>query len=118
MNCMKCGKETAEGQVFCDECLSRMADYPVKPGTPVHIPAQPQHPVPKKTSRRARAVEPEEQIRRLKRLVTWLTVTLLVVLLAWCATAGMAIHMMRKQDKTPIGQNYGVSTSSSGTVGN
>ena len=38
MSCMKCGKEVSEGQVFCEECLTEMERYPVKPGTPVLLP--------------------------------------------------------------------------------
>ena len=38
MNCIKCGREIAESQVFCDHCLDNMAAYPVKPGTPVYLP--------------------------------------------------------------------------------
>ena len=37
MQCMKCGMEVPEGQVFCNGCLEVMDKYPVKPGTPVHI---------------------------------------------------------------------------------
>ena len=31
MNCLKCGREIEEGQVFCNDCLVQMAKYPVKP---------------------------------------------------------------------------------------
>ena len=41
MNCMKCGREIALGQVFCKDCLADMAQYPIKPGTPVQLPTQP-----------------------------------------------------------------------------
>ena len=40
MSCIKCGKDTLGQDVFCKECLEVMADYPVKPGTPVLIPDQ------------------------------------------------------------------------------
>ena len=36
--CLKCRREIAEGQVFCDDCLAQMKKYPVKPGTPVNLP--------------------------------------------------------------------------------
>lgn len=38
MICLKCGKETEENQVFCGECRQVMAQYPVKPGTPIQLP--------------------------------------------------------------------------------
>lgn len=39
MNCLKCGREIEEGQVFCNDCLVQMAKYPVKPGTAVQLPS-------------------------------------------------------------------------------
>ena len=38
MACIKCGKESAAGAEFCEECLKDMERYPVKPGTPVILP--------------------------------------------------------------------------------
>ena len=38
MNCIKCGREIPENQVFCDRCLEQMAAHPVKPGTPIYLP--------------------------------------------------------------------------------
>lgn len=39
LNCLKCGREIEEGQVFCNDCLVQMAKYPVKPGTAVQLPS-------------------------------------------------------------------------------
>ena len=38
MNCMKCGVEIPEQQVFCDHCLQIMEQYPVKPDAHIHLP--------------------------------------------------------------------------------
>lgn len=40
LNCLKCGREIEEGQVFCNDCLVQMAKYPVKPGTAVQLPSR------------------------------------------------------------------------------
>ena len=44
MNCMKCGREITLGQVFCKDCLVDMENFPIKPGTPVQLPAEPHPP--------------------------------------------------------------------------
>ena len=60
MGCLRCGKETENNAVFCEECTRGMADYPVKPGTVIVIPQRdPVHPE-KKSKRRIR----EEQKRK------------------------------------------------------
>lgn len=38
MNCLRCGRETVNEQVFCEKCQATMKKYPVKPGTAVHLP--------------------------------------------------------------------------------
>ncbi len=111
MNCMKCGRETTQEQVFCDACLADMDRYPVKPGTPIHIPAQPQPVVHKKSHRRMRVMEPEEQISRLKKSVKLLAVSLIVLLLAWGVTFGLLLHIWQQEEKIPIGQNYSIVSS-------
>ena len=41
MNCLRCGRETENEQVFCFLCESVMVKYPVKPNTVVTIPDRP-----------------------------------------------------------------------------
>lgn len=59
MNCIKCGREIADSQVFCDHCLDQMSAYPVKPGTPVYLPKR--TPVAEK-KRNAKPEEPPAQV--------------------------------------------------------
>lgn len=115
MYCMKCGRETQEGSVFCQACLEVMEKHPVKPGTPVHIPKQAPAQVSKKPQRSRRALEPEELIRRLKRAVTVAVIAVFVTLVMWGVTIAMLVHVLNEQKKPPIGQNYSVSTSAAGT---
>ena len=35
---MKCGRDVQEGSVFCADCLTTAKNYPVKPGTAIHLP--------------------------------------------------------------------------------
>ena len=59
MNCIKCGVNVPENQVFCDACLSVMDKYPVKPDITVTLPQRNEIPVSKKKSRRQRTLPPE-----------------------------------------------------------
>ena len=103
MNCLKCGRETEEGQVFCPDCLEKMKDYPVKPGAPVLLPRRKQ---PAPVKKRHPAPTMEEQVQKLQKQNRILTIALCVVLL-FLLVAG-AISTRYLLDKKPFrpGQNY------------
>ena len=88
MNCIKCGKATAAGHVFCDECLEVMEQYPIKPGTPVHIPARKVNLAEKKPSR-SQELSPAEALRQHKRLIKWL-----LLILAGCVLVIGALSLL------------------------
>lgn len=105
MQCIKCGRETGEQQVFCESCLSAMEKSPVKPGTPVVIQKRPQK------LRAAPAVKkekPEEQLLKLQRLVKILLWLCVGLVLALALSVGMlAYHFTFTDHSAPaIGQNY------------
>ena len=81
MQCMKCGMEVPEGQVFCNGCLEVMDKYPVKPGTPVHI--RPRKPI-EKTQRKVVLSSRELYLRerRANRRLKILVLVLALVLTA------------------------------------
>ena len=62
MNCMKCGREVEDGQVFCPECLELMAQEPINISVPVHLPQQP----PKRNNLRRPVIHLEEEVQRLE----------------------------------------------------
>ena len=109
MNCMKCGRETEADNVFCEECLERMAEYPVNPLTLVQIPHRPAGPEAKKNHPRRQT--PEEQItalqKRCHRLGRML-VLLLLLLTVVAAAAALAVSELDMQRW--LGQNYSTST--------
>ncbi len=77
LNCLKCGREIEEGQVFCNDCLVQMAKYPVKPGTAVQLPSRGSAAVSKKVhSRRRTKAAPEEQLKALKKRIRILSALL------------------------------------------
>lgn len=104
MHCLKCGRETDEGQVFCQECLLDMGKHPVDPNEVVLLPQRPATPPAKKPARR-RTVPSEERIIHLKRRIRLLTVLLLLVTLAASALAYPTVQYFRRYRLRP-GQNY------------
>ena len=87
MNCMKCGRETAGTDVFCEKCLAAIARYPVKPGTHVHLPKRTEEQT--RQYRRKRLPSQEEIIAelRMKLRRRKLAVLVLVLLLLLCLAA-------------------------------
>ena len=66
MHCLKCGSEISESAVFCDNCLKRMEQSPVKQGTVVQLlerPALPDRKVPKRRD------DPRETIVQQRKLI-------------------------------------------------
>ena len=104
MGCMKCGRDVTEGQTFCSECIAVMEKYPVKPGTPVHIPAH-RPEAPRKALAR-RKLSPEEQIRRLRRLNRTLSFLLALSQMVSIFLGYIAVLHFLEDEKFLPGQNY------------
>lgn len=113
MNCMKCGRETQTGQVFCPDCLEDMKKYPVNPTTTVRLPRRYDPQLAKKQVRR-KAVPEEEQIRLLKKrvkLLSWLLAAAVALIIALTIPT-VKILVEESISKLP-GQNYSSAVSSS-----
>lgn len=107
MHCLKCGKKTTENQQFCDSCLTGMNDYPIKLDAKVHLPHRPKASSPKQP--RKRALQPEEQLVLMHRLVRRLIVALIVVTVLFILSAAGLVHSYKNNDEAPtIGRNYTV----------
>lgn len=110
MYCLRCGRETADGCVFCDLCQQNMEQYPVKPGTPIHLPHRVAAAVPKKRLRRKRAATAEEQVLQLKKsLRRTRAFAAALIILVGLAIAG-AFYWITREDVPDIGKNYNVDT--------
>ena len=105
MGCMKCGRDLEEGQIFCANCLEVMEKYPVKPGTPVHIPVRREDPPARRAPRR-RMLPPEEQIRKLRRRNRVLFVISVLLLTATVLLGSVAVQHFLEEKKISPGQNY------------
>ena len=108
MQCMKCGRDLDENQVFCDICREDMKEYPVKPGTVVLLPHyQRPYTQPKKTVKRV--VPLEEQFRKVKsrnRILAWLLAGTITVA-AGLGYLAAALYIEYVGKFLP-GQNYSV----------
>lgn len=106
MNCMRCGREIEEEQVFCADCLANMEKYPVKPGTAVQLPRRQTAAPMRKAAPRKKTLTLEEQVLKLKKQVKRLVVCLVLLLLIAAALAyPAAVHLLETRDFLP-GQNY------------
>lgn len=108
MNCMKCGRETEEDQVFCRACLDDMDAHPVKPGTVVLIPSRNEEEEPRKNAHRKKLLPTlSEQNARLKKKLLWTRIVLAALLILFgllCFAVGrVAIEW---DTGRAMGQNY------------
>ncbi len=104
MNCMKCGCEMKESGVFCPNCLEEMGKYPVKPDIKVHIPYRPATVATRKKAKRHAHIKPEDQIRHLKKVRNWLVVLLVLLLVAFAASALLNLYLMGSDIGLDLGQ--------------
>lgn len=104
MNCMKCGREVNEGQVFCETCMENMEHEPIKMNTPVLIPTQP----PKITTPRRPVFNPEDEAKWLESVNKNLC---LVVLLLGITVLLLLVYVFNQevlQAVEELGRNYHV----------
>lgn len=109
MNCMKCGKEIHEPQVFCDACLASMNAYPVKPDAHVQIPVRPS--AGGKAAAKKEPVTPEQQILHLRRQSKHLFIALLCSVLALALSVFLLFRISAPE---PVPDNKGKNYSTSG----
>lgn len=88
MYCMKCGKKIEDSQVFCDDCLSVMAKYPVKPDVAVHLPKR--KAVSEKPARK-KELTPEQLQQYQQSLIKWLFLTVLILTAVVCLLGWLLI---------------------------
>ena len=108
MNCMKCGREPRDENVFCQDCLLDMEKYPVRPGTVVLLPRRRESSVVKKIQKR-HIPTAEEQIAFLRRWVLILSVVLGICIAAIALMIKPTMHYLL-DEHVEIGQNYSTVT--------
>lgn len=104
MNCLKCGRETQEKEVFCPDCLAQMAAYPVKQDTAVVLPQR--KPKDRRGSQR-KMPKTEELILQLHQKVKRLWITVIILAIAFTAAAGsLAVMLYQEWNEPEMGSNY------------
>ena len=113
MNCMRCGTQIPENQVFCDRCLSKMDAYPVKPGAHIHLPKRALAvEEPRKPAKKKRTLTQEEQIAALKLKVLRLRLAAAILAFVICVVgAFLALELYEDYTNPATGLNYTVDTS-------
>ena len=113
VNCMKCGRETKEDAVFCEECLEHMARHPVPANTLVYVPSEKDRAASKKHIVSHPVMTHEDQIKRLNRKVQTLSLFLALavgVAIFLGLLSADALHELSVSDF--MGKNYTTITSS------
>ena len=104
MNCLRCGRELEDDRTFCDHCLQSMEKYPVRPGTAVMLPKRKDPTVLKKTKLRLPPT-PAEQIRKLRRQRTVLSLAALILAALLAGSLFLQYRIRNDLYRRP-GQNY------------
>lgn len=110
MNCIRCGRNTANQQVFCDHCLENMTRYPVKSDAPIHLPVHKPKAPPAKPNRRKKELSPEETVVLLQKRFRRLLLSLIAVLLVLALLLGGIVYTLLTPERSKVpdklGQNY------------
>ena len=113
MNCMKCGRETKEEAVFCEECLDHMDRHPVPPNTLVYVPSEKDRAATKKHTISHPMVSSEEQIKRLNRRIHALSLVLGLMVGLVVFLGLLSVDTLQQLNVSNlIGKNYTIITSS------
>jgi len=108
MECLKCGRETVDKEVFCAECLKGMKNSPVSSSTPVVIH---QRPEPQRKAPLKKAPKPEEVIAGLNQKIKRLSISLAVMSLLFAIAAGALGYVVwAEMEDMDIGSNYSTVT--------
>ena len=102
--CMKCGREVAEEQVFCPDCLAQMEQEPIALRAPVKIPRQP----PRTNRPRRPAIHYEEEVHRLEKSNEALRAWVLLLVMATILLAMAVYHKEVVDVVEELGKNYSI----------
>ena len=106
MQCIKCGKETKNEQVFCAQCLAVMEAYPVKPDVHIQLPKHTDRDPSRKSAKKRRTSSLEEQIAQLRRRNRRLVAALLAMALLLGAAGYLLARATVTTEDTELGKNY------------
>ena len=113
MNCMKCGAQISDNQVFCDHCLSVMETHPIRANAHVHLPKRDViEDAGKKPVKKRRAPTLEEQVSNLRSKVKRLRLIAVILAFLLCiASAFLFLNLYEDSVAVIPGLNYTIDTS-------
>ena len=107
MNCLKCGQNIAEDQLFCESCLEVMKRYPVKPNIAIQLPHRDAHSAVKRSQpKRRQAPTAEEKLQTTRRFLRRILVLWLITLALLIASLYPAVKYLAGDRIRLPGQNY------------
>ena len=110
MKCLRCARETADRQVFCNACLDDMERHPVRSDTPIYLPVRKAGDTPKRPARRFRRERTAEEIVLILRKRVRVLTALVVILVMMLAAAVTGVWLAKRQGGgfsiPDIGQNF------------
>lgn len=113
MNCMKCGTQIPEDQVFCQHCLSVMEEYPIRRNIHVHLPKRDDAELaPKRPAKKKRPLSSEEQLSKLRLKVLRLRLLATILAFLFCvSSAFLGLKLYEDYIVSQTGRNYTIDTS-------
>lgn len=113
MDCLKCGRQTKDKEVFCPDCLAVMAVSPVKSDTPVILP---QRKASTPRSAQKKIPKAEEIITQLQKKLKALRIAVAVLLILFTiAAGGLGVMLYQQWSEPEMGSNYSTFTSTEAT---
>ena len=104
MQCLRCGREIEDDDVFCFLCEAVMMKHPVKPNTVVTIP---ERSVRSRNVQPRRQQRPEEDTDQLHRTIMQLRLWVCMLMAALMLCVGVLTWQeLTREEKPSIGQNY------------
>ena len=107
MGCLKCGKETGMSSVFCDNCLEKMAEHPIKPDAAIQLPHRVHTPEDKKPARKKKDYTSAELLKKARKRIFWLSVAVILLILSLLISLSLLEHTFEALDAAQSqGKNY------------
>ena len=113
MNCLRCGNEIPEGQMFCQGCREYMEQDPVPQDAVVLFPRRD---IDRRGNRKA-TLSTDEMLDISRRKVKRLRALAILLLLLLGFSIGSNVYLLEKNRKPVVGQNYSTVTSTAPTNG-
>lgn len=94
MGCLKCGQETGVSSVFCDDCLEKMTEYPVKPDIAIQLPHRIADTEDKKSVRKKKQLTTAQLLKKSQQRVLWLSAAVIFLIFSLVITLSLLVYAL------------------------